>query len=81
MMVHISLKLIVIKVPTRKEFVCWITNYLKHNEHIDKMLIEPHTGGHKLFPVMNKNNGISQDKKVKTYLTKLELVLTYIETF
>lgn len=50
---------------------------LKHNEHVNRMLLKVHTGLHKLYPVMNANNGISQDVKVKVYVTILRPVLTY----
>ena len=50
---------------------------LKHNEHVNRILLKVHTGLHKLHPVMNVNNGISQDVKVKIYVTILRPVLTY----
>lgn len=50
---------------------------LKHNEHVNRMLLKVHTGLHKLYPVMNANNGISQDVKIKVYVTILRPVLTY----
>jgi len=51
---------------------------LKHNEHVNRMLLKAHTGLHKLYPIMKPNNGISQKVKIKTYLTILRPVLTYV---
>lgn len=68
------------KIPYKKS-VRFLGYYLqpnlKHNEHVNRMLLKAHTGLHKLHPVMNANNGISQDVKVKIYLTILRPVLTY----
>lgn len=50
---------------------------LKHNEHVSRMLLKAHTGLHKLYPIMKINNGVSQDVKVKVYVTILRPVLTY----
>lgn len=50
---------------------------LKHNEHISRILLKAHTGLHKLYPIMKVNSGVSQEVKVKTYLTILRPVLTY----
>lgn len=50
---------------------------LKHNEHVNRVLLKAHTGLHKLYPIMKVNNGVSQEVKIKTYVTILRPVLTY----
>lgn len=68
------------KIPYKKSvrfLGYYVQPNLKHNEHVNRMLLKVHTGLHKLYPVMNANNGISQDVKVRIYLTILRPVLTY----
>lgn len=50
---------------------------LKHNEHVNRMLLKANTGLHKLYPIMRANNGISEEVKIKIYVTILRPVLTY----
>jgi hypothetical protein len=50
---------------------------MKHNEHVNRMLLKAYSGLHKLYPIMRVNNGISQLVKVKAYVTILRPVLTY----
>lgn len=68
------------KIPYKKSvrfLGYYVQPNLKHNEHVNRMLLKAHTGLHKLYPLMNPNNGISQDVKVKIYVTILRPVLTY----
>ena len=68
------------KIPYKKSvrfLGYYVQPNVKHNEHIGRTLLKAHTGLHKLYPVMNPNNGVSQEVKVKTYLTILRPVLTY----
>jgi hypothetical protein len=68
------------KIPYKKSvrfLGYYVQPNLKHNEHVNRMLFKVHAGLHKLYPIMNANNGISQDVKVKVYLTILRPVLTY----
>ena len=68
------------KIPYKKSIRFlgyYVQPNLKHNEHVNRILLKVYTGLHKLYPVMNANNGISQDVKVKIYLTILRPVLTY----
>lgn len=55
----------------------YVQTNLKHNEHINRMLLKAHSGLHKLYPILKANNGISQEVKIKTYKTILRPVLTY----
>ena len=50
---------------------------LKHNEHVNRVLLKAHTGLHKLYPIMKVNNGICQEVKVKLYTTILRPVIAY----
>lgn len=50
---------------------------MKHNEHVNRMLLKAYSGLHRLYPIMKVNNGISQLVKVKAYVTILRPVLTY----
>lgn len=50
---------------------------LKHNEHINRILLKAYRGLHRLYPVMKVNSGVSKEVKVKIYLTVLRPVLTY----
>lgn len=76
----LTLKINDVKIPYSKS-VRYLGYYvqpnLKHNEHINRMLLKAHTGLHKLYPIMKVNSGVSQEVKVKTYLTILRPVLTY----
>jgi len=69
------------KVIPFKESVRFLGYYvqpnLKHNEHVNRMLLKANTGLHKLYPIMKVNNGVSREVKVKVYLTILRPVLTY----
>lgn len=68
------------KIPYKKSvrfLGYYVQPNLKHNEHVNRMLLKARIGLHKLYPIMNANNGISQDVKVKVYLTILRPVLTY----
>ena len=68
------------KIPYKKN-VRYLGYYaqpnLKHNEHVNRILLKAHTGLHRLYPIMKVNSGVSQEVKVKTYLTILRPVLTY----
>src|ERR1700761_127178 len=68
------------KIPYKKS-VRYLGYYvqpnLKHNEHVNRILLKAHTGLHKLYPIMKVNSGVTQEVKVKTYLTILRPVLTY----
>lgn len=75
-----SIKMNDSKIPFKKSvrfLGYYVQPNLKHNEHVNRMLLKAHTGLHKLYPVMKANNGISQDVKVKIYVTILRPVLTY----
>lgn len=55
----------------------YVQSNLKHNDHVNRMLLKVNAGLHKLYPVMRANNGISQEVKVKIYVTILRPVLSY----
>ena len=68
------------KIPYRKS-VRYLGYYvqpnLKHNEHVNRVLLKAHTGLHKLYTIMKPNNGVSQEVKTKIYMSILRPVLTY----
>lgn len=69
-----------IKIPYKKcvrYLGYYVQSNLKHNEHINRVLLKAHTGLHKLDIIMKINNGVSQEVKIKTYVTILRPILTY----
>jgi hypothetical protein len=68
------------KIPYKKS-VRYLGYYvqpnLKHNEHVNRVLLKAHTGLHKLHSIMKSDSGVSQEVKIKIYVTILRPVLTY----
>ena len=68
------------EIPFKRSVRClgyYVQPNLKHNEHVNRMLLKAHSGLHKLYPIMKVNNGISKEVKIRTYVTILRPILTY----